>query len=66
LLINYIGIFTLKAFLQPGRFQELMREHRRILNALYRKDRKRALQAIRGHLVTTERILLEIDRPSIG
>jgi DNA-binding GntR family transcriptional regulator len=63
---DYIGIFTLQAFLQPARFQELIREHRLILNALHRKDRKRALQVMRRHLMTTERILLEMDRPSIG
>ena len=62
---NYIAIFGLKAVSHPGRFQEVIREHRSILGALHRKDRKRALQAVHHHLAATEGFLKE-DQPVAG
>ena len=62
---NYIAIFGVRAVSHQGRFQEVIREHRSILGALYRKDRKRALQAMHHHLSATERILKE-DQPVSG
>src|SRR5207302_7654884 len=63
---NYIAVFGLKALSHQGRFQEVMREHRRIIRALELKDRKRALQAVHYHLATTEQRLLAKDQPVDG
>jgi DNA-binding GntR family transcriptional regulator len=54
---DHIAIFGSKVLAHQGRFQEVLREHRNILRALDRKDRKRALAAIVHHLATTERQL---------
>jgi DNA-binding FadR family transcriptional regulator len=63
---NHIAVFGLKALSHQGRFQEVIREHRNILKALFLKDRKRALLAVRYHLATTEQYLLGKDQPVNG
>jgi DNA-binding GntR family transcriptional regulator len=55
---NHISIFGLKALAHPGRFQEVIREHTAILEALRQKDRKKAVQAMADHLATTQSYLL--------
>jgi DNA-binding GntR family transcriptional regulator len=63
---NHIAVFGLKALTHQGRFQEVIREHRGIVKALYLKDRRRALQAVHHHLAATERCLLGKDEPQGG
>jgi DNA-binding GntR family transcriptional regulator len=62
----HMAIFGLKALAHPGRFQEVIREHRSILRALYHKDKKRALLAVHHHLANTEKYLFEQDQPVNG
>jgi DNA-binding GntR family transcriptional regulator len=54
---NYFSIFGLKVIAHEGvqRVHEVLREHNEILKALRRKDKKSAVQAMREHLLTTER-----------
>ena len=53
-----MSVLTLKALAQRRTFAGILREHAAILTALRRKDKKRAVQAMRHHLATTERHLL--------
>jgi DNA-binding GntR family transcriptional regulator len=55
---SYLSLFGVKVLAHKGRFQEVVREHQRILDALRRQDRKKAVQAVRDHLMTTKRYLV--------
>jgi DNA-binding GntR family transcriptional regulator len=55
----HMSVLTLKALAHRGTFAGILREHTAILRALRRKDKKRAVQAMRHHLATTEQHLLE-------
>ena len=56
---NLISIFGGKALTSPGRIQEVINEHHNILEALYKKDKNKAVQSMNYHLVATEKSLLE-------
>ncbi len=56
---NLISIFGGKALTSPGRIQEVINEHHNILEALYKKDKKKAVQSMNYHLDVTEKSLLE-------
>ena len=56
---DFISILGRKALRSPGRFQEVIREHQRIVAALRQKDKNQAVQAINDHLDATERSLIE-------
>jgi len=56
---NLIAIFGQKALTSPGRVQQVLEEHRSILQALEQKDKKKAVNAMNYHLNTTEKYLLE-------
>jgi len=60
---DYVSIFGLKVLAHPGRVQEVLREHQRILDALSRGDRNDAVKAVRDHLATTERYLVSREEP---
>jgi DNA-binding GntR family transcriptional regulator len=69
---NLISIFGGKALSHRERFQEVISEHRVILEAIKQKDKKKAVKAIEYHLNTTEKYLLEnywglgpIDEPRV-
>jgi DNA-binding GntR family transcriptional regulator len=55
---DYLSIFGVKVLAQSGRSQEVLREHQRIVTALNRGDRGKAVAAIRDHLTITEKYLL--------
>jgi DNA-binding GntR family transcriptional regulator len=55
---NHISIFGLKALRHPARYEEVLREHGAILDALRQHDRKKAVQAMAHHLATTQEYLL--------
>jgi DNA-binding GntR family transcriptional regulator len=59
-----LSLFGLQALMHAGRFQEVIREHARILHALVRKDRKSAVQAMRLHLATTRNYMLGERTPT--
>ncbi len=56
---NLISIFGGTALSRRERFQEVLDEHQVIFEAIKRKDKKKAVQAIAYHLNTTEKYLLE-------
>jgi DNA-binding GntR family transcriptional regulator len=56
---NLISIFGGKALMSPGRIQEVIDEHYKILEALNKKDKNMAVQSMNYHLVATEKSLLE-------
>jgi DNA-binding GntR family transcriptional regulator len=56
---DFISIFGQKALRSPGRVQEVIREHQRIVKALRQKDKSEAVQAINDHLDATEKSLIE-------
>ena len=56
---DFISIFGQKALASSGRTQEVIREHQDILEALYQKDKIKAVRAIKHHLDKTEKSLLE-------
>jgi DNA-binding GntR family transcriptional regulator len=55
---NHISIFGLQALRHPTRYDEVLREHAAILDALRRQDRSKAIQAMSHHLATTRNYLL--------
>ena len=55
---NHIAILSRKALGYEGRYQGVLREHAAILDALRRRDKKKAAQAVREHLTTTEQYWL--------
>jgi DNA-binding GntR family transcriptional regulator len=57
-----ISVFALKALTHAGRSDEVLREHREILDALRSGDRKKAVRVVREHLVTTERYVLDAGK----
>jgi DNA-binding GntR family transcriptional regulator len=63
---DFISILGQKALRSPGRFQEVIREHQRIVAALRQKDKNKAVQAINDHLDATERSLIENLRHNRG
>lgn len=63
---NHISILSLQALGQPGRFDEVLREHSAILDALRRHDRKKAIQAIDHHLGTTRTYWLRMEAAAGG
>jgi DNA-binding FadR family transcriptional regulator len=63
---NHIAVFGLKALAHQGRFEEVIREHRGIVKALYHKDRRRVLRAVRHHLTATEQCLAKKELPVTG
>ena len=58
---NHITLFSLQALTHPGRFEEVLREHAAILEALKQRDRRKAVQAMAHHLATTEGYWLRAD-----
>ncbi len=56
---NRIALFGLKALARPGRPQEVIREHGRIVRALRRGDPRQATRAMEEHLASTEKHVLE-------
>ena len=56
---DFISILGQKALASPGRVEEVIEEHRHILEALHQKDKIKAVQAIQYHLDATEKSLLE-------
>jgi DNA-binding GntR family transcriptional regulator len=54
-----ISILGQKALTNPGRVQEVIREHQRIIEALRQNDKNHAVQAINDHLDATEKSLIE-------
>jgi len=61
---NLISIFGQKALSRAGRTQEVIDEHEQILQALRRKDKNEAVDAMIYHLNTTEKSLLENLKPN--
>jgi DNA-binding GntR family transcriptional regulator len=55
---NHIPIFGLRAVARAGRFEEVVREHDGIVQALRRGDPRKAARAMLDHLVATERAVL--------
>jgi DNA-binding GntR family transcriptional regulator len=55
---SYLSLFGPKVLAHPGRFEGVLREHRAILTALRRADRKRVVQVVRDHLLTTKHYVL--------
>jgi DNA-binding GntR family transcriptional regulator len=58
-----ISIFGQRALSRAGRTQEVIDEHEQIMQALRRKDKKEAVDAMIYHLNTTEKSLLENLKP---
>lgn len=56
---DLISIFGQRALSHAGRIQEVVDEHRRILQGLRRKDGQEAVRAMVHHLETTEKYLIE-------
>lgn len=56
---NYISIFGEKVLSREGRTEEVINEHKIILQALRQKDKKGAVEAVVDHLNTTEKYVLE-------
>lgn len=56
---NLISIFGGKALARKERIQEVINEHQIILQAIKRKDQRKAVESIHYHLDTTEKYLLE-------
>jgi len=56
---NLISIFGKKALASSGRFREVINEHQSILQALYQKDKEKAIKALNCHLNATEKHLIE-------
>ncbi len=56
---DFISILGQKALASPGRVQEVIQEHKDILEALHQKDKMAAVRAIKNHLDATEKSLLE-------
>ncbi len=56
---DFISILGQKALASPGRTQEVIREHREILEALHKRDKTAAVRAVKYHLDATEKSLLE-------
>lgn len=63
---DFISIFGQKALRSPGRVQEVIREHQRIVEALRQNDKYKAVQAINDHLDATEKSLIENLRQNRG
>lgn len=63
---DFISIFGQKALRSPGRVQEVIREHKRIVEALREKDTSKAVRAINDHLDATEKSLIENLRHKRG
>jgi DNA-binding GntR family transcriptional regulator len=55
---NLISIFGGKAVARKERMQEVINEHQIILQAIKRKDQRKAVEAVHYHLDTTEKYLL--------
>lgn len=55
---SHVSIFGLQALSRPARFQEVLREHSAIVEALRHKDRKKLVQALTHHLATTQGYLV--------
>jgi DNA-binding GntR family transcriptional regulator len=55
---SYLSLFGVRVLAHKGRFQEVVREHQRILDALRRQDRKKVVQAVRDHLIKTKHYLV--------
>lgn len=55
---DYLSIFGLKALSYEGRAQDVLREHKSILDALCQGNRKMAVESMRHHLTKTEQCLL--------
>jgi DNA-binding GntR family transcriptional regulator len=56
---DLISIFGQRALSHAGRTQEVVSEHRRILDGLRRRDGQEAVRAMLYHLETTENYLIE-------
>lgn len=56
---NLISILGRKALAIPGRTGEVVEEHQRVLNGLKKKDAGGAAAAMRDHLKTTEKYIVE-------
>ena len=56
---DFISILGQKALRSPGRVEEVIREHQRIVEALRQKDKSKAVKAINEHLDATEKSLIE-------
>jgi len=61
-----ISILGQRALTNPGRVQEVIREHMRIVEALRQNDKYKAVQAINDHLDATEKSLIENLRQNRG
>jgi len=55
---NLIAIIGERALSRPGRFTEVISEHRLIIDALNRKNFKAAVQAMSDHITATEQAVL--------
>lgn len=56
---NLVSIFGGKALAHKERFEEVISEHRIILEAIKKENKKRAVDSIMYHLNTTEKYLIE-------
>jgi DNA-binding GntR family transcriptional regulator len=54
-----ISLLGQKALASPGRVQEVIEEHRDILEALHQRDKGQAVRTLKHHLDTTEKSILE-------
>ena len=54
-----IALFGQKALASPGRVQEVIKEHQDILTALHQRDKGKAVRALKYHLDTIEKSILE-------
>jgi DNA-binding GntR family transcriptional regulator len=57
---NLISILGERALSRPGRTEEVVREHQEILDALRRRDPKEAAAAVKRHLDSTEKTIIDI------
>ena len=57
---NLISILGERALSRPGRTEEVVREHQEILDALRRRNPKEAAEAMKRHLDSTEKTIIEI------
>ena len=56
---NLMAIFGRQVLSRQGRIEEVIEEHKKIFQALREKNQEKALKAMRHHLDTTEKHLLE-------